>query len=84
MKKEEVCICGNSCGISGICDECKYLLRAKRSKSIRVIELFRADYNRMHGTYKTYGQFVAMLDAIARRKKYFDSRRKEENIKKVR
>lgn len=84
MKKQEICICGNSCKKDNICDECRYLLRAKRSKSIGVIEKFREDYNRSHGTYKSYGQFVAMLDNIARRKKYFDDRRKKEALKKVR
>lgn len=84
MKKKERCICGSSSGVSGICDECRCLLRAKRSKKIDVIEKFRADYNKLHNTYKTYGQFVAMLDAIARRKKDFDNRRKKEGFKKVR
>lgn len=81
MKKEEQSICCSGCGV---CDECRYLLRAKRSKSIGVIENFRADYNKLHNTYKTYGQFVALLDAIARRKKNFDNRRKKEDFKKVR
>lgn len=84
MKKEEICICGNRCEKNGICNECICLLKAKKSKSIRVIEKFREDYNRLHNTYKSYGQFVAMIDAIARRKKYFDDRRKKENSKKIR
>ena len=82
--KNEKCICGNTAVKDGICDECRYLLRAKRSKNIGIVEKFREDYNRLHGTYKSYGQFVLMLDCIYRRKKYFDSRRKKEDFKKLR
>lgn len=81
MKK---CFCGKNAVKDGICDECRYFLRAKRSKNIKVVEKFRNDYNRLHGTYKSYGQFVAMIDCIARRKKDFDNRRKKERIKKIR
>ena len=79
-----ICVCGNKSAKNGICEECLRLLRAKRSKNIKIVEKFREDYNRMHGTYKSYGQFVAMLDGIARRKNRFDSRRQEKNIKKLR
>lgn len=84
MTMQEKCICGSSATKDGLCDECRHLLRAKRSKSIKIIEKFREDYNRTHGTYKSYGQFVFMLDCIYRRKKDFDSRRKKENFKKLR
>lgn len=82
--KTEKCVCGNKSEKSGICKECLHLLKAKRSKSIKVIEKFREDYNRMHGIYKSYGQFTALLDQIAWRKRHFDSRRKEKNIKGLR
>lgn len=84
MENQERCICGNKAEKDGICKECRYLLRAKRSKNIAIVEKFREDYNRTHGVYKSYGQFVAMLDLIARRKKGFDNRRKEKSIKAVR
>ncbi len=73
----EKCICGSEIKKSGLCDECLYLLRAKRSKNIKIIEKFRYDYNRLHNTYKSYGQFVLLLDLIDRRKKNFDNRRKK-------
>lgn len=78
-----VCICGERIVKSALCEECSYLLRAKRSKSITVIEKFRSDYNQKHGTYKSYGQFVLMLDMIDRRAKS-DNRRKKAVVKKVR
>lgn len=84
MENINTCICGKKLETDGLCEECRYLLRAKRSKNIAVIEKFRQDYNRLHGTYKSYGQFVLMLDLIARRKKSFDHRRKKDNFKKIR
>lgn len=84
MKANEKCVCGNIATKDGLCEECRYLLRAKRAKSINIVEKFRADYNKLHNTYKSYGQFVLILDLIARRKKYFDDRRKKENIKRIR
>lgn len=78
-----ICICGNNVVKNGLCEECGLLLRAKRSKSIAIIEKFRNDYNKKHGTYKSYGQFVLLLDMIDRRVKG-DNRRKKEVIKKVR
>ncbi len=84
MNKIEICICGNDSVKSGLCDECLYLLRAKRSKNIGVVEKFREDYNSRHGTYKSYGQFVLLLDTIYRRKIEVDNRRKKATVKKVR
>lgn len=84
MKKFNVCVCGSSDVKDGICKECRYLLRAKKSKSVEIVEKFRADYNRQHNTYKSYGQFVLLIDMISRRKKESDDRRKETVIKKVR
>lgn len=78
------CFCGKNAVKDGICEDCRYLLRAKRSKKIEIIEKFRRDYNRLNGTYKSYGQFVAIIDCIAERKKSFDNRRKKANIKKIR
>lgn len=80
----EKCICGSLICKNGLCEECGYLIRAKRSKSIAVIEKFREDYNREHGTYKSYGQFVVLLDLIDRRKREVDNRRKKVSVKKVR
>lgn len=84
MKKYDLCVCGNKSCEKGLCKECMYLLRAKKSKNINVVEKFRADYNARHGCYVTYGQFVGLIDLIARRRKDFDNRRKEKNIKKIR
>ncbi len=84
MKSVEVCICGNKILKNGLCEECVYLLRAKRSKSISVVEKFRSDYNKNHNTYKSYGQFVMLLDMIYRRKREVDNRRKKAVVKKVR
>lgn len=84
MDNRQICICGEKAIKSGLCEECIYLLRAKRSKSITVVEKFRDDYNKLHGTYKSYGQFVLLLDMIDRRKKSIDGRRKKDALKKVR
>ena len=84
MKSIDICVCGNVAVRNGLCDECLYLLRAKRSKSIGVIEKFRNDYNENHSVYKSYGQFVLLLDTIDRRKKQVDNRRKKAVVKKVR
>lgn len=78
------CICGKEDLKDGLCEECLCILRAKRSKNIKVIEKFREDYNKKHGTYKSYGQFVLMIDAIYRRKREFDNRRKKALAKKIR
>ena len=83
MKKINVCVCGSESGGGSLCDECIALLRAKKSKNISVIEKFRFDYNQKHGTYKSYGQFVLLLDMLDRRKKS-DDRRKKAAIKKIR
>ncbi len=74
------CTCNND----GICDRCKYLLKAKKSKKISVIEKFKNEYEKMYGIYMSYGQFVAMIDGIHRRKTELDNRRKKESTKKVR
>ena len=84
MKDIDICICGKEHVKSGLCEECLYLLRAKRSKSIAVVEKFRKDYSEKHGTYKSYGQFVLLLDMIDRRKRQVDDRRKKAVVKKVR
>lgn len=84
MKDIDICICGNEHVKSGLCEECLYLLRAKRSKSIAIVEKFRRDYNEKHGTYKSYGQFALLLDMIDRRKRQVDDRRKKAVVKKVR
>ena len=48
MRNDKFCICGNKAVRYGLCDECIYLLRAKRSKSIAIVEKFRDDYNKTH------------------------------------
>lgn len=80
----DICICGNKSIKNGLCEECIYLLRAKRSKSIKIIEKFRSDYNQKHSIYKSYGQFVLLLDTIDRRKREVDNTRKKADAKKVR
>ena len=82
--REDVCFCGNRSIKNGLCEECLYLLRAKKSKNIRIIEKFREDYNNQHGTYKSYGQFVLLLDLLDRRKREIDNTRKKAVVKKVR
>ena len=77
-----ICVCGKKAVKDGLCEECIYLLRAKRSKSIGVVEKFRTEYNENHDIYKSYGQFVLLLDMIDRRKKS-DDRRKKAAVKKV-
>ena len=84
MSTINICVCGNEGIENGLCEECLYLLRAKRSKSIAIIEKFRNDYNKKHNTYKSYGQFVLLLDMIDRRKRDIDNRRKKATAKKVR
>ena len=84
MSAIKICVCGNESVKNGLCEECLYLLRAKRSKNIAVIEKFRTDYNSMHNTYKSYGQFVLLLDMIDRRKREADNRRKKATVKKIR
>lgn len=83
MNRTDICICGGKSIKSGLCEECLYLLRAKRSKNIKIVEKFREDYNRKYGTYKSYGQFVMLIDMIDRRKKDIDGRRKKAAVKKV-
>lgn len=82
--REDVCFCGNKSVKSGLCEECIYLLRAKKSKNIRIVEKFREDYNKKHDIYKSYGQFVLLLDMLERRKREIDNRRKKATVKKVR
>lgn len=84
MKSTDICVCGRKSVKSGLCDECLYLLRAKQSKNIGVVEKFRTDYNENHGVYKSYGQFVLLIDMIYERKRQFDDRRKKAVVKKVR
>ena len=84
MKNNTKCICGKAATRHGICDECKELLKVCKCKSLVMLERIRNDYNNKHNTYKTYGQFVAYVDAISRRKKEFDNTRKKAFAKAVR
>lgn len=83
MKMEVKCICGNTATTNGICDECKCLLRARQCKNLEMFEKIRSAYNLKRNTYKTYGQFVAYIDAIYRRKRSFDNTRKKATVKKI-
>lgn len=80
----EKCVCSSIVHKRGICTECENLLKTKRIKNIMAIEKNREEYNRLHGTYKSYGQFVLLLDLIDRRRKEFDNRTKKGCVKKVR
>ncbi len=84
MKTIEKCICSKEISAHGLCEECLMLLKVKKCKSIALIEKIRANYNKTHSQYKTYGQFVAMVEEISRRKKNFDNRRKKANTTKIR
>lgn len=84
MSELNKCICGNGASRYGLCEECKILLKAKKMKDIAAVEKLRNEYNSKNDTYKTYGQFVCLVDAIYRRKKEIDNRRKKASIAKVR
>lgn len=84
MRNIGICICGEKSIKDGLCEECNRLLRAKKSKSINIVDKFRRDYNEQHNTYKSYGQFVLLIDTIYRRKQESDCRRKKATVKKVR
>ena len=84
MKTTQKCICLNNASAHGLCEECIALLKVKKCKNIAMIEKIRTKYNETHDQYKTYGQFVAMVEEISRRKKDFDNRRKKANTKKIR
>lgn len=51
-----------------ICFECRYFLRALHSKNIFFVEQLRAEYIKRYGRYLSYGQFVAKLREIERRR----------------
>lgn len=84
MRDINICICNAKAVKCGLCEDCLDLLRAKKSKNIRIVERFRRDFNEKRNTYKSYGQFVLMLDMIERRKREVDGRRKKADIKKIR
>ena len=64
-----------------ICPECRYYLRGLHSKNVYLIEDLRAEYNKHHH-YKSYGQFVALLQVIEeRRRRGIDNKREKENPK---
>ncbi len=51
-----------------ICPVCRYFLRALRSKDVFFIERLRYEYIKRYGKYISYGQFVAKLEHIERRR----------------
>ncbi len=59
-----------------ICPVCRYFLRALRSKDVFFVEQMRAEYIKRYGKYLSYGQFVAKLEQIERRRTR-DSKRKK-------
>lgn len=59
-----------------ICPICRYFLRALHSKDVHFVERMRYEYIKRHGGYLSYGQFVAKLEQIERRRKC-DSKRKK-------
>ena len=60
------------------------MLQSLYIENIAIIEKLRQDYNKKHNTYKSYGQFVLLLDMIDRRKRDIDNRRKKATAQKVR
>ncbi len=73
MKKRKRCGCGefyeSQYDGDNICPVCKFYLRALRSKDVRFVERLRDDYIKRSGRYLSYGQFVALLEQIERRRK---------------
>ncbi len=51
-----------------ICPECRYFLRALHSKNVHFVERLRYEYIKRYGKYISYGQFVAKLQDIERRR----------------
>ena len=84
MKQEKLCLCGNAVERYDLCNECRQLLKVKKYKSVAAVEAMRNEYNASHDRYMTYGQFVAYIEAIYRRKKNFDNTRKKVTSKEVR
>ena len=66
-----------------ICPVCRYYLRALRSKDVHFVERMRHDYIERYGGYLSYGQFVALLEQMKRRRKVNDAEGKKENTKKL-
>lgn len=61
-----------------ICPECRYFLRALYNKNIYFVERLRAEYIKRCGRYLSYGQFVAQMQQIERRRKG-DSKKEKGN-----
>lgn len=51
-----------------ICPICRYYLRALRSKDVHFVERLRHEYIEQYGRYLSYGQFIAKLEQIERRR----------------
>lgn len=60
-----------------ICPICRYYLRALHSKDVRFVERLRHEYIEQYGRHISYGQFVAKLEQIERRRRNDDKRKKE-------
>lgn len=59
-----------------ICPVCRYFLHALHSKDVHFVERLRYEYIKRYGGYLSYGQFVAKLQEIERRRTR-DSKRKK-------
>lgn len=51
-----------------ICPICRYYLRALHSRDIHFVEQLRREYIKQYSKYISYGQFVAKLQDIERRR----------------
>ena len=72
-KKRKRCGCGElyepKHNKDNICPSCRYFLQAKHSKNIDLVEHLRIEYIKRYGKHLTYGQFVAKLEEIERRRR---------------
>ena len=70
--KRKQCGCGELYELQhdkdNICPICRYYLRALRSKDVHFVERLRREYIEQYGKYVSYGQFVAKLQDIERRR----------------
>lgn len=79
--KRKQCGCGEQYepqhNKDNICPICRYYLRALHSKDVYFVERLRHEYIKRYGKYLSYGQFVAKLREIERRRRNDDKRKKE-------
>ena len=79
--KRKQCGCGEQYepqhNKDNICPVCSYFVRGLHSKNILLVERLRHEYIKHYGKYISYGQFVAKLEHIERRRLH-DARKKKE------